>query len=78
MVWQYAQSPRRAQFSASCPKNAACTDGNCYASGLPQSPASFIDLDVAQIRQTRPKDPDLFTLRGARVFLFPPAGVPFK
>ncbi len=45
-VWQYAQSPRRAQFSASCPKNAA-PDGNCYAPGLPHSPASFIDLDVA-------------------------------
>jgi len=46
VVWQYAQSPRRAQFSASCPKNAAL-DGNCYAPGLPHSPASFIDLDVA-------------------------------
>lgn len=46
VVWQYAQSPRRAQFSASCPKNAA-PDGNCYAPGLPESPASFIDLDVA-------------------------------
>lgn len=45
-VWQYAQSPRRAQFSAGCPKNAA-PDGNCYASGLPHSPASFIDLDAA-------------------------------
>lgn len=45
-VWQYAQSPRRAQFSASCPKNAA-PDGNCYAPGLPNSPSSFIDLDVA-------------------------------
>jgi hypothetical protein len=46
VVWQYTQSPRRAQFSASCPKNAA-PDGNCYAPGLPDSPASFIDLDVA-------------------------------
>ncbi len=45
-AWQYAQSPRRAQFSAGCPKNVA-PDGNCYAPGLPHSPASFIDLDVA-------------------------------
>ena len=45
-VWQYAQSPRRAQFSSSCPKNAA-PDGNCYAPLLPHSSASFIDLDVA-------------------------------
>jgi hypothetical protein len=45
-VWQYAQSPRRAQFSSSCPKNAA-SDGNCYAPQLPHNPESFIDLDVA-------------------------------
>jgi hypothetical protein len=46
VVWQYVQSPRRAQFSASCPKNTA-PDGNCYAPGLPQSAASFVDLDVS-------------------------------
>lgn len=45
-VWQYAQSPRRAQFSSSCPKNAA-PDGNCYAPRLPHDPDSFIDLDIA-------------------------------
>lgn len=45
-VWQYAQSPRRTQFSSNCPKNAA-PDGNCYAPLLPHSSASFIDLDVA-------------------------------
>jgi hypothetical protein len=45
-VWQYAQSPRRAQFSSSCPKNAA-HDGNCYAPQIPHDPESFIDLDVA-------------------------------
>jgi len=45
-VWQYAQSPRRAQFSSSCPKNAA-PDGNCYAPQVPPNPASFLDLDVA-------------------------------
>ena len=45
-VWQYAQSPRRAQFSAGCPKNNDA-DGNCYASGLPHSAHTFVDLDVA-------------------------------
>jgi hypothetical protein len=45
-VWQYAQSPRRPQFSAGCPKSAA-PDGNCYAPQLPHNPASFIDLNVA-------------------------------
>ncbi len=45
-VWQYAQSPRRAQFSSSCPLNAA-PDGNCYAPQLPHNPKSTIDLDVA-------------------------------
>ena len=46
VAWQYAQSPRRAQFTASCPANYAL-DGKCYAHGLPQSTNSFIDLDVA-------------------------------
>lgn len=46
VAWQYAQSPRRKQFSASCPANAA-KDGNCYAPGLPRGPDSFIDLDTA-------------------------------
>jgi Domain of unknown function (DUF1906) len=45
-VWQYAQSPRRGQYSSTCPKNAA-PDGNCYAPGLPRSRASLIDLDVS-------------------------------
>jgi hypothetical protein len=45
-VWQYAQSPRRAQFSANCPKNAAA-DGDCYAQGLPQGARVFLDLDAA-------------------------------
>jgi Domain of unknown function (DUF1906) len=44
-VWQYAQSPRRAEFSASCPRNQA-PDGNCYAPGLPHDANTFIDLDV--------------------------------
>lgn len=45
-VWQYAQSPRRKQFSAACPRNQA-PDGNCYAPGLPAGQNSFVDLDVA-------------------------------
>ncbi len=45
-VWQYAQSPRRAEFSASCPKNAAA-DGNCYAPGLAAGAKVLVDLDVA-------------------------------
>jgi hypothetical protein len=45
-VWQYAQSPRRAQFSAACPANQA-PDGNCYAPGVAQSATTFIDLDTA-------------------------------
>jgi hypothetical protein len=45
-VWQYAQSPRRAQFSTSCPKNAA-PDGNCYAPGLPHNASSSVDLNFS-------------------------------
>ncbi len=45
-VWQYAQSPRRMQFSAACPQNAA-PDGKCYAPGLPRSARTFVDLDAA-------------------------------
>lgn len=45
-VWQYAESPRRDQFTAGCPKNYS-TDNNCYAPGLPQNANSFIDLNVA-------------------------------
>ena len=45
-VWQYAESPRRAQLSAACPANQA-PDGNCYAPGLAQSQSTFVDLDTA-------------------------------
>ena len=45
-VWQYAQSPRRMEFSAACPHNAAA-DGNCYAPDLPRGANSFIDLNAA-------------------------------
>lgn len=46
-VWQYALSPRRMEFSAACPKNAA-PDGNCYAPGLPQAANSLVDFDTAE------------------------------
>ena len=45
-IWQYALSPRRAEFSAHCPENVA-PDGNCYAPGLPREANSFVDLDTA-------------------------------
>lgn len=46
VVWQYAQSPRRAQFSAACPSNHA-PDGKCYAPGLAPSANTFVDLNTA-------------------------------
>jgi hypothetical protein len=46
VVWQYAQSPRRSQFSSGCPKNDDA-DGNCYAPGLPHTTATFLDLNVS-------------------------------
>jgi hypothetical protein len=39
-VWQFAQSPRRKQYTASCARSYA-KDGNCYAGSV------FVDLDVA-------------------------------
>ncbi|MGI8771670.1 MAG: glycoside hydrolase domain-containing protein [Acidobacteriaceae bacterium] len=47
VVWQYAMSPRRAQFTAACPRNYAA-DNNCYAPGVAASAKSFIDLNVAE------------------------------
>jgi Domain of unknown function (DUF1906) len=46
LIWQYAVSPRRPQFSASCPKNSD-PDGNCYAPGVPHSSNTTLDLDIA-------------------------------
>jgi hypothetical protein len=46
-VWQYAQSPWRAQFSANCRANPAA-DGNCYAPGLPPGASMFVDLDTSE------------------------------
>ena len=39
-VWQFAQSPRRKQYTASCARSYA-KDGNCDAGNI------FVDLDVA-------------------------------
>ena len=47
IVWQYALSPRRAQFAAACPKNYD-SDGNCYAPGLRHDSNTFLDLDIAR------------------------------
>jgi Domain of unknown function (DUF1906) len=45
-VWQYAQSPRRKDVAAGCPRNYAA-DGNCYAAGLDRQ-GIFVDLDAAR------------------------------
>jgi hypothetical protein len=45
-VWQYAQSPRRAQFSSNCPQNQA-PDGKCYPTAQPTNSRIFVDLDTA-------------------------------
>jgi hypothetical protein len=42
-AWQYAQSPRRKEITASCAKTYA-PDGNCYAPGIPNI---LLDLNVA-------------------------------
>jgi Domain of unknown function (DUF1906) len=44
LVWQFAQSPRRPQYTAACAATYA-PDGNCYAPGLPPSDATFLDLN---------------------------------
>lgn len=46
LVWQYAQSPRRVQFTGGCPSNYA-PDNRCYAPGIEHSPDTFVDLDVS-------------------------------
>ncbi len=46
LVWQYAQSPRRKQFTGGCPKNYAA-DNRCYAPGMVHGPDSFVDLNVS-------------------------------
>jgi hypothetical protein len=46
VVWQYAQSPRRAGSSRACPAYDE-PDGNCYAPGLAETPNSIVDLNSA-------------------------------
>jgi Domain of unknown function (DUF1906) len=45
-VWQFAQSPRRLEITASCPSNYHA-DGNCYAPLLKLADGVSIDLDSA-------------------------------
>jgi Domain of unknown function (DUF1906) len=45
LVWQYTQSPRR-PFAAQCAATYAA-NGNCYAPGMEQNQASFLDLNVS-------------------------------
>lgn len=46
LVWQYAQSPRRKQFTSGCPANYA-PDNLCYVPDLPKGPGTFVDLDLS-------------------------------
>jgi hypothetical protein len=46
LIWQYAQSPRRNEFTRGCPGNYDA-DNNCYAPGMTHSPDTFIDLNVS-------------------------------
>lgn len=45
-VWQFAQSPRRPQFTATCRFRYA-RDGNCYPPSIPTSAGIYLDLDSA-------------------------------
>lgn len=45
VVWQYAQSPRRKEYTARCPANYA-VNGNCYAPG-DATHKWFLDANVA-------------------------------
>src|ERR1700730_587023 len=44
-IWQFAQSPRRADFAGGC--SGYREDGNCYSPGVDVSKHLHIDLDVA-------------------------------
>jgi hypothetical protein len=44
-IWQFAQSPRRANFAGSCSNYRE--DENCYSPGVDVSQHLHIDLDVA-------------------------------
>jgi hypothetical protein len=45
-IWQFAQSPRRREITASCPSNYHI-DGNCYAPFLQSTDGVNLDLDSA-------------------------------
>jgi hypothetical protein len=47
LAWQYAQSPRRAQFTAACSQTYAADNG-CYAPALPHSSQTWVDLNVSR------------------------------
>ena len=46
ILWQYAQSPRRKQFAASCP-GYSMQDNECYAPAKSIPPNLFLDLNTA-------------------------------
>jgi hypothetical protein len=46
VVWQYALSPRRPQFTGGCPKNYD-PDGHCYPPGVYHGEYGYVDLDTA-------------------------------
>jgi hypothetical protein len=48
-VWQYAQSPKRADFAHNCPANYN-KDGNCYPPGVPATEKLHVDLNVSTSR----------------------------
>jgi hypothetical protein len=45
-VWQFAQSPRRAEMTAACRKTYA-QDGNCYPPGVSSTSGLHVDVDTA-------------------------------
>ena len=45
-AWQYAQSPRRPEMTASCRQTYA-DDGNCYPPGVAEKSGVHIDIDTA-------------------------------
>lgn len=46
-VWQFAQSPRRADVASGCPANYS-KDGECYAPGASAAQDLFLDVDAAK------------------------------
>ena len=45
-AWQFAQSPRRPEMTASCRQTYA-PDGNCYPAGVSPTSGLYIDVDTA-------------------------------